>query len=148
MIYETECTKIVRIMKKLLYICSWLILLCPALSYAQTDKLPADIVLSFKAGNATELAKHFHNNVELIILEEEDVYSRSQAEQIIRKFFSDHKPSAFRVIFEGGKENSSYAIGSLETSTARYRVYVLMKKQDDTPLIHQLRIETEEGNDQ
>jgi hypothetical protein len=143
MIYETECTKIVLIMKKFLYICSFFILLCPALSQAQTDKLPADIVLSFKAGNATELAKHFHSNVELIILEEEDVYSRSQAEQIIRKFFSDHKPSSFRVIFEGGKENSRYAIGSLETSNARYRVYVLMKKQDNTPLIHQLRIETE-----
>lgn len=148
MIYETECTKIVLIMKKILYICSWIILLYPIQSHAQTDKLPADIVLSFKAGNATELAKHFHSNVELIILEEEDVYSRSQAEQIIRKFFSDHKPTAFRVIFEGGKENSRYAIGSLETSSTRYRVYVLMKKQDDTPLIHQLRIETEEGNDQ
>ncbi len=148
MIYESECTKIVLEMKKILYIFSWIILMFPVLSYAQTDKLPADIVLSFEAGNAAELAKHFHTNVELIILEEEDVYSRSQAEQIIRKFFSEHKPSAFKVIFEGGKENSRYAIGSLDTSKARYRVYILMKKQDNTPLIHQLRIEEEEGNDQ
>ena len=133
-------------MKKILYIFSWIILMFPVLSYAQTDKLPADIVLSFEAGNAAELAKHFHTNVELIILEEEDVYSRSQAEQIIRKFFSEHKPSAFKVIFEG--EKSRYAICSLETSKARYRVYILMKKQDNKPLIHQLRIEEEEGNDQ
>lgn len=148
MIYDPECTKIVLEMKKILYIFSWTILMMPGLSSAQTDKLPADIVLSFEAGNAAELAKHFPANVELIILEEEDVYSRTQAEQIIRKFFTEHKPSAFRVIFEGGKENSRYAIGSLKTSTASYRVYILMKKQDDTPLIHQLRIEQEEGNDQ
>jgi len=148
MIYESECTKIVLEMKKMFYICSWIILMFPALSSAQADKLPEDIVLSFEAGNAAELAKHFHSNVELIILEEEDVYSRSQAEQIIRKFFSEHKPSAFRVIFEGGKENSRYAIGSLATSSTRYRVYILMKKQENTPLIHQLRIEQEEGNDQ
>jgi len=147
MIYESECTKIVLEMKKILYIFSWIILMFPVLSYAQTDKLPEDIVLSFEAGNAAELAKHFHTNVELIILEEEDVYSRSQAEQIIRKFFSEHKPSSFKVIFGGGKENR-YAICSLVTSKARFRVYILTKKQDDTPLIHQLRIEEEEGNDQ
>jgi len=146
MIYESECTKIVLEMKKILYIFSWIILTFPVLSYAQTDKLPADIVLSFETGNAAELAKHFHTNVELIILEEEDVYSRSQAEQIIRKFFSKHKPSAFKVIFEG--EKGRYAIGNLDTSQARYRVYILMKKQDNKPLIHQLRIEEEEGNDQ
>jgi hypothetical protein len=146
MIYDLECTKIVLEMKKMLYIFSWIILMCPVSSYAQTDKLPADIVLSFKAGNAAELAKHFHTNVELIILEEEDVYSKSQAEQIIRKFFADHKPSGFRVIHEG--EKGRYAIGSLETSKATYRVYILMKDQENTPLIHQLRIEEEEGNDQ
>jgi hypothetical protein len=148
MIYELECTKIVLEMKKIIYIFSWIILILPVLSYAQTDKLPADIVLSFKAGNAAELAKHFHTNVELIILKEEDVYSRSQAEQIIRKFFSEHKPSGFRVIHEGGKEYPRYAIGSLDTSKATYRVYILMKEQDNKPLIHQLRIEEEEGDDQ
>lgn len=149
MIYDSECTKIVLFMKKILYIFFWTIMMLPVLSSAQTGKLPEDIVLSFKTGNATELAKHFHTNVELIILEEEDVYSRSQAEQIIRKFFSTHIPSAFKVIFEGGKENSPrYAIGSLVTSKARYRVYILLKMQEGKPLIHQLRIEEEEGNDQ
>ena len=131
-------------MKKILYISSWIILMFPLLSHAQTDKLPEEIVLSFEAGNAPELAKHFHTNVELIILDQEDVYSRSQAEQIVRKFFAEHKPKSFKVIFEGGKENSRYAIGSLGTSAATYRVYILMKKQDNTPLIHQLRIEEEE----
>jgi hypothetical protein len=135
-------------MKKIFNICSWIILMIPVLSFAQTDKLPADITLSLEAGNAAALAKHFHSNVELIILEEEDVYSKAQAEQIIRKFFSEHKPSAFKVIHEGGLENSRYAIGRLDTDRARYRVYILMKKQDNRPLIHQLRIEEEEGNDQ
>ena len=37
-----------------------------------------------QAGNATELAKHFNTSIELVILEEEDVYSKTQAEQIIR----------------------------------------------------------------
>lgn len=122
------------------------IAICPLAG--QTQKIPEDIVLSLKAGNAEELASHFHNNVELIILEKEDVYSRTQAEQIIRKFFLDHPPRTFKIIFEGGKEHSHYAIGSLTTYKVSYRVYLLMKKQNGKSLIHQLRIEEEAGNDQ
>jgi hypothetical protein len=134
-------------MKKILYIVGLaLFFFSPVLSlHAQTDKIPEGIVLSFKAGNAAELAKFFHSNVELIILKDEDVYSRSQAEQIIRKFFIEHKPVTFKIIFEGGKENSRYAIGSLATAEQSYRVYILMKKQEESPLIHQLRIEEEEN---
>jgi len=135
-------------MKKIFYILGFtVIFLSSALSLqAQTDKVPEGIVLSFKAGNAAELSKFFHDNVELIILEKEDVYSRSQAEQIIRKFFSEHPPEDFKIIFKGGKVNSRYAIGSLETPGKTYRVYFLLKKQDGSPYIHQLRIEEETEN--
>ena len=76
------------------------------------------------------------------------MYSRSQAEQILLKFFLDHKPLAFKIIFEGGKENSRYAIGSLTTKETKYRIYILIKKQDGEPLIHQLRIEEEDEDAQ
>jgi len=137
-------------MKKILLI---LIINCCLLVFnspvkAQTGKIPNGISLSFEAGNSGELSKFFHSNVELIILDKEDVYSRPQAELIIRKFFSEHKPETFKIIFEGGKENSRYAIGRLQTTETKYRVYMLMKKQGESPLIHQLRIEEEEENDQ
>ncbi|MFC2115331.1 DUF4783 domain-containing protein [Bacteroidota bacterium] len=136
-------------MKKIphILIFTWAFLILAFPMNAQTGEIPEGISLSFKAGNAEELSKFFHSNVELIILEKEDVYSRSQAEQIIRKFFTEHKPVAFKIIFEGGKENSRYAIGSLQTQETKYRVYILMKKQDESPIIHQLRIEKEEDNE-
>ena len=150
MIYEFIMYKNCAQMKKILYILcfSWVFLLFTFPLQAQTEKLPEDIVLSFKAGNAAELSKFFHDNVELIILEKEDVYSRSQAEQIIRKFFSEHKPESFKIIFDSGKENSRYAIGSLETPGKTYRVYFLMKKKEGSPYIHQLMIEEEEEDAQ
>ncbi len=126
----------------------WIIFVFPAALSGQTVEIPESIVLSFRAGNAAELAKYFHDNVELIILEKEDVYSRSQAEQIIRKFFQDYTPDSFRIIFEGGKESSHYAIGSMSSSGSNYRIYILIKKQDGEPRIHQLRIEKEDENDQ
>ncbi|MBL7110981.1 MAG: DUF4783 domain-containing protein [Bacteroidales bacterium] len=119
------------------------------LSFAPPAKMiPDSIVLAFQAGNATELAKHFNTSIELVILEEEDIYSKTQAEQIIRKFFSDNKPSSFTVIFEGGKEPSKYAIGKLVTSTGPYRVYLLIKENEGSPLIHQIRIEAEDAENE
>jgi len=127
-----------------LIICLSGILLQGSPIFAQDD-IPEGITLAFKAANAVELAKHFHSNIELVILEKEDVYSKAQAEQIIRKFFKDNQPTSFQIIFEGGKENSRYAIGKLVTANGNFRVYFLIKKQEGNPLIHQLRIEEEDG---
>ena len=122
-----------------------IISLLPLSAVAQ-EKVPEGVPLAFRAGNAPALSEFFNEDIELIILEEEDVYSRKQAEQIMRKFFTDHRPSAFKIIFEGGKETSRYAIGSLDTENGIFRVYLLIKEQDNQPLIHQLRIEEEEDD--
>jgi hypothetical protein len=126
----------------------WLVVLFQMICFApvlplQTGSIPEAVILAFRAGNAEELSKHFYNNIELILLENEDVYSKVQAEQILKKFFADHRPSAFNIIHEGGKETSRYAIGSLTTSSGNFRVSFLIKNQDGTLLIHQLRIEEE-----
>ncbi len=126
---------------------SWAFLVLAIPVNAQSQKIPEGISLSFNAGNAAELSKFFDGSVELIILEKEDVYSRSQAEQILRKFFAEHKPEKFDIIFQGGPESSPYAIGSLQTTEIKYRVYILMKKQNESHLINHLRIEEEEEND-
>jgi hypothetical protein len=109
------------------------------------DKIPSSIIQALDAGKSSELSAHFNSTIELVILEEEDVYSRIQAEQILKNFFMEHRPGSFKVIFEGGKENSRYAIGTLTTSGGSFRVYFLLKMQSSKPLIHQLRIEKEDG---
>jgi hypothetical protein len=114
-------------------------------SHAQ-EKIPEGISLAFKAGNAAELSKFFNEEIELVMLDKEGLYSSKQAEQILKQFFTEHRPSSFRIIFEGGKETSRYAIGNLTTDTRGYRIYFLIKNQKNEPLIHQLRIEVE--NDQ
>ena len=123
-----------------------LITLTPLAAQAQ-GKVPEGVNLAFKAGNAEALAAYFNEDVELVILDQEDVYSRKQAEQIMRKFFTDHRPVAFKVIFGSGKEVSRYAIGSLETKQGTFRVYLLIKDQDGKPLIHLLRIDREDDEE-
>lgn len=112
-------------------------------SFSFEQDIPRDIAIAFKVGNAEELANYFNNTIELVILDKEDVYSKVQAQQILDDFFTDHFPKSFEIIHQGGKEESKFAIGKLVTFNGTFRVYFLLKLKNDTPFIHQLRIETE-----
>lgn len=112
-------------------------------SFTYNDEIPRDIAIAFKVGSAEELAKYFNSTIELVILDKEDVYSKVQAQQIIDNFFTDHYPKSFEFIHQGGKGESKFAIGKLVTFNGTFRVTILIKLKDEKPLIHQLRIETE-----
>lgn len=105
--------------------------------------IPTTLTSAIKTGNANELAKYFHTNIELVIDGKEGIYSKNQAEQIVQRFFINHIPSSFEVIHEGGNTSSKYAIGSLKTNNGVFRVYFLIKFVNDKPFIHQLRIEAD-----
>lgn len=105
--------------------------------------LPEPIIAAIKNGNATELTKYFNANVDLTIIEKQDIYSKSQAESLLKDFFAKNVPSNFRVIHQGGKEDAKYYVGKLTTSTGSYRISILIKGQGKTALIHQFRIEKE-----
>jgi len=106
--------------------------------------IPPKVFDAMKVGNSTELSKYFNNSVEVAILEIESVYSRQQAEQVVKSFFEKNSPKNFTLLHQGGKSEAQYAVGTLEiTSGKKFRVYFLVKEQSGTPLIHQLRIEEE-----
>lgn len=106
--------------------------------------IPPKIFDAFKLGNASEIAKYFNSNIELVIIDKDDVYSKQQAEQILKSFFDKNKVKSFTVLHQGGKESAQYAIGTLETiNNKSFRVYFLLKDTGGSLLIHQLRIEEE-----
>lgn len=109
---------------------------------AQTD-LPSSISNAIKNGNATELTKIFNINVDLTILDKQDIYSKTQAESLLKDFFTKNIPSNFTIIHRGGKEDAQYYVGKLTTSTGNYRISILIKGQAKTAFIHQFRIEKE-----
>ena len=104
-------------------------------------QIPDGIVISIQSGNDAALAEFFNENVELVVQTHDDVYSKSQAQQIIAEFFKANKPKKFSIIHQGGKEDAQYAIGSLTTNTGVFRVYFLLKNKDKNSYIHQLRLE-------
>ena len=112
---------------------------------ALSQETPAGIVESFKKGNARDLARHFNNNIELVVLDNEDVYSKSQAELILRDFFSVNPPVKFDMLHQGGSKAARFGIGNLQTKNGDFRIHFLLRLKEDVYLIHLLRIEMIEG---
>ncbi|MFZ5430533.1 MAG: DUF4783 domain-containing protein [Bacteroidota bacterium] len=108
------------------------------------SQIPDEVVLSLQTGNAKVLASYFNQNVELVILDNDNIYSKAQAEQIVSNFFSRYPPTRFTEKHNRGKEGVHYVIGDLVTRQETFRVYFLMKKTGGKDIIHQLRIEKQE----
>lgn len=111
------------------------------MGFAAHAQVPDDIISSLKSGNASKLAGYFGQNVELVVLDYENVYSKAQAQQVINDFFKKYPPVNFSIIHQGGKEGSNYVIGNLQVPGEKFRVYFLVKWQNGVANIHQLRIE-------
>jgi len=125
-----------------------LILVQLSLGSAQdTSKIPAGISLAFKAGNASELANFLNSTVELLLLDKEDFYKKNVAESILSEFFTKYPAKDFTIRHQGAKNDALYAIGSLKTEKTSFRVYFLLKKTDQGLLIHQIRIDPDDGGD-
>ncbi len=108
------------------------------------EKIPGDIIKAIETGNAKLLSGYFNQNVELVVLDNDNVYSKAQAQQIVNNFFSNFSPvedNAFTIIHDSGKADAKYVIGKLKTEKGNFRVYFLLKKNSGKEYIHQLRIE-------
>lgn len=113
----------------------------PNAATAQSATIPGEVVAAVSQGNAGRLTPFLGANVELVIGTKNDVYSKQQAVEIISDFFKKNTVNNFQVLHSGTKDSSSFAIGTLKTSTGTFRVYILTRKADSKTVIQQLRIE-------
>lgn len=101
-----------------------------------------DINSSMKSGNFKTIASYFNSSVELNIPGADGLYSKGQAELLMKEFFTKNTPKNFTVKHDGvSQDGSKYSIGTLETSTGSYRTYYYLKNNNGNFLIKELRIE-------
>ncbi len=101
-----------------------------------------DLVKPFAAGDANALSAYFAPSVDCDILGKEEVYSKQQATQVVKKFLETNKPKTFSIRHQGGKDVMKYAVYSLVSmDDKKFRVTIFVKMEEK--LIRQLRIETE-----
>jgi len=120
------------------------IFLCFFSTISFTNDIVENIALAIRSGNAKELSKNFNANIDLNIPGNEGVFSVSQAEMIIKEFFSKNPPKSFSVLHQGtSKDGARYFIGNLITDEKTFRTYFYMKKKSDRYYIHELSFSIE-----
>ena len=111
------------------------------------DDVKDQVVQAMRTGNSKELANHFIANIDLTVKDASDVYSKAQAEQIVRKFFNDNPPIDLVIEHSGvSKVGDKYYIGILRTRTGYFRTTFFLKKADTAFQVKQLRIENSKND--
>jgi hypothetical protein len=129
--------------KKLFAAAGMLFIFVSLLAAQEQPRIPAGIATAFRTGSAAGLSDYLNSTVELVLPDKEDFYSKSVAETILKDFFTRYRSREFVIRHQGARGDAQYAIANLVTDKGRFRVYFLLKKVNGNPLIHQIRIETE-----
>ncbi|MFK8037691.1 MAG: DUF4783 domain-containing protein [Crocinitomicaceae bacterium] len=96
-------------------------------AYDIAASIKTDILSGFNSGKAALLAKYFPSNIDVNILGKSNLYSKSQAQQVLSTFFTQNKPSGFTVVHEGQSNGTKYFIGTYNSGASKYRVTVNVK---------------------
>lgn len=101
-----------------------------------------EVVSAIKVGDASRMSKYFDNMVDITLKDRSYSYSRSQAEMILRDFFSNSGVKNFKVVHRGNSNDSEYCVGSLATGSGEYRTTIFMRMRGDKKFLQELRFET------
>ena len=109
---------------------------------ASPDETEKKIALAIQAGDAAEVSKYFNTLIDLTIPGYDDTFSKAQAGQILKDFFSKNLVKAFKINNQGSSSDGSrYSIGSLEAGGKSYRLYFLIKSIGGQELIQQFQMQ-------
>jgi len=101
---------------------------------------PKEIQKSFTSGDSKKLASFFDQNVELLLLNKGNVYSKAQAELIMKDFFIKHTPKSFVIENEDIDKPSKFAIALLHTEHNGFRVFIAYHYTNHKYFINQMII--------
>lgn len=137
-------------MKKIMYVLGVVLLagIVTAFTMSASALNPAaagpfeDVVGSIKSGDASSLSRYLDNTVEINISGKSSSYSKSQAEIILKDFFSKNQVKSFELIHQGeGGGGSRFGIGNMGTSGGAYRTSFFLQKKGGSMVLNELRFE-------
>jgi hypothetical protein len=100
-----------------------------------------DVVAAIKAGDAAGLAKYFDERVDISLPDKSDTYSKTQAEMILRDFFSNKGVISFEVKHKGEQGGAQFCVGELKTRQGSFRTHIFMRQRGDRQLLQEIRFQ-------
>jgi hypothetical protein len=103
-----------------------------------------DVATAMRSGNVNQLSTYLDNRVDITLPDKSDTYSKTQAEMVIRDFFSNNGVQNFQVKHKGENAGSEFCIGVLKTRNGDYKTVLFMKLKGDKQLLQELRFQAAE----
>jgi hypothetical protein len=121
-------------------------LVCASLIFVMSSFKPIsgldDVINALQSGNATELSKYVDDNIEIVLPEKSNSYSRAQAIMVLQSFFQNNGVKGFEVKHKGDNGGSQFCIGTLQTRTGSYRTTVFMQTKNGKQLVKEIRFQS------
>jgi hypothetical protein len=134
-------------MKKIL----GLFLIFPLIAMAETpqtscEQLFEPIIKVLRDNNAEDFSKYFAEVVEFDIFDENKIYSKVQAEQVAKDFFTRKAVKQIVLKHCSGKEYLKYAVVMItDTEELQYRVTIFVRIENNgNAAIQEIRMEKQE----
>lgn len=104
-----------------------------------------EIADAMRSGDAHKIAANFDAKVDLALGSQEDVYSKAQAELLLKDFFSKNPSKSFTLVHKGSsKEGTLFAVGTLVSTNGKtFRVSFVMKSLNGKNTMQELRFENQ-----
>lgn len=103
-----------------------------------------DMANAMKAGQVSGITQYFSNSVELTLLENEGIYSKQQAEQMLKSFLNQHPAKLVSIQHRGSSgQGAKYAIINYEAGNGKFRTYVFMKDYGRGLQVNEFKLERE-----
>ena len=129
---------------KTLFLTIFVTFLLFSVSFAQQEEQLENVKAAMKAGSAKELAKFLSESVDLNLDNNQNTYSKTQAEFVLRDFFKANPVADFTILHKGSsKSGQPYAIGQYRSGTDKYRVFMKFKMVGTQQLIHEISFSKE-----
>lgn len=115
----------------------------PAVEYVVVAGPFEQVVAAIKAGDVSGLTPYLDNTIEINITGKSSSYSKTQAEVILKEFFSKNQVKTFDLVHQGeGGGGSRFGIGNMNTASGAFRTYFLLQKKGSGMVLNELRFET------
>ncbi len=100
-----------------------------------------DVINALRSGNATELSRYVDDNIEIVLPEKSNTYSKAQAVIVLQDFFNNNGIKGFEVKHKGDNGGSQFCIGTLQTRSGSYRTTVFMRTKNGKQLVKEIRFQ-------
>ena len=122
----------------------WILLILGFFTFNQVNaqnNIIDDISLGFANSDQQTIAKYIGNKVEINLFDLSSVYSKAQAEMVLKDFFAKYEVQSFQLFNKNNANGgpSKFAIGNLNTRNGNFRIFFILKELEGAYFIQEMR---------